>query len=161
MRLLAALLALLALHVDAQTFPARSVSLIVPFPPGGATDQAGRAIAAGLANVWKQPVTVINRPGAGGAVGMSAVAATKPDGYTLLTAHPAMLSIPEAEALFGRKAAFDRSSFTPLALLVADPVLFVVKGDAPWRTLEEFVAAAKKAPDRSEENHAELQSLKQ
>src|SRR5262245_39128396 len=146
-KLAALLLTALALAAHADTFPVRPVSLIVPFPPGGATDQAARAIAAGLANVWKQPVVVNNRPGAGGAVGMAAAVGAKPDGYTLLAAHPAMLSIPESEALFGRKAAFDRSSFTPLALLVADPVLFVVKGDAPWRTLEEFVADAKKAPD--------------
>lgn len=137
----------LALAAQAQSFPSRPVQLIVPFPPGGAVDQAGRAIAGALSSVWKQPVVINTRPGAGGAVGMAAAAAAKPDGYTLLAAHPALLSIPEAEALFGRTASFDRRSFTPLALLVADPVIIVVKGDARWRNLEEFIADARKNPD--------------
>lgn len=148
MKLAALLFFFLALPSHAQdVFPSRLVTVIVPFPPGGATDQAGRAIAAGLSNVWKQPVVVVNRPGAGGAIGMSAGAAARSDGYTLLIAHPAMLSIPESDALFGRTPAFDRRSFTPLALLVADPVVFVVKGDAPWRTLEDLLADARRNPD--------------
>ena len=128
-------------------FPSKPVNLIVPFPPGGAVDQAGRSIAQSLSKLWKQPVLINTRPGAGGGVGMVAVAGALPDGYTLLATHPALLSVPEAERMFGRTPSFDRASFAPLALLVADPLVLVVKADAPWKTYEEFVAYARKNPD--------------
>lgn len=128
-------------------FPAKPVQLIVPFPPGGAVDQAGRAIVQGLTKVWKQPVVILNRGGAGGGIGMAAGANANPDGYTLLAAHPAILSIPEAERQFGRKPPFERSSFTPLALLVADPLVVMVKADSPWKTYKDFVADARQRPD--------------
>ena len=128
-------------------FPTKPVNLIVPFPPGGAVDQAGRSIAQSLSKVWKQPVIIVTRPGAGGAIGMAAVATAPPDGYNLLAIHPAILAVPEADRMFGRTPASDRASFAPLALLVADPLVLVVRADAPWKTYEEFVADARKNPD--------------
>ena len=128
-------------------FPAKPVSLIVPFPPGGAVDQAGRSIAQSLSKVWKQPVIIVTRPGAGGGVGMAAAANSPPDGYTLLAIHPAILAVPEADRMFGRTPTSERSDFAPLALLVADPLVLVVKADAPWKTYEEFVADARRHPD--------------
>ena len=108
-------------------FPAKPVNLIVPFPPGGAVDQAGRSIAQSLSKVWKQPVIIVTRPGAGGGVGMAAAANSPPDGYTLLATHPAILAVPEADRMFGRTPTSERSDFAPLALLVADPLVLVVK----------------------------------
>ena len=128
-------------------YPSKPITLVAPFPPGGAVDQAGRAIAQALFEVWKQPVVLMNKGGAGGAIGMTAVANAAPDGYTLLATHSAIISLPISEKLFGRTAAFDRSSFTPLALLVADPVAFIVPADSPWKTAQDFVADAKKRPD--------------
>ena len=128
-------------------YPSKPVSLVVPFPPGGAVDQAGRSIAQALFEVWKQPVVILNKPGAGGAIGMAAVANAAPDGYTLLATHSAIISLPASEKLFGRTTAFDRSSFTPLALIVADPVVLIVPSDSPWKTAQDFVADAKKRPD--------------
>ena len=128
-------------------FPAKPVNLIVPFPPGGAVDQAGRSIAQSLSKVWKQPVIIVTRPGAGGGVGMAAAANSPPDGYTLLATHPAILAVPEADRMFGRTPTSERSDFAPLALLVADPLVLVVKAGAPWKTYEEFVADARKHPD--------------
>lgn len=128
-------------------FPSKPVNLVVPFPPGGAVDQAGRSIAQSLSKVWKQPVVIVTRPGAGGAIGMAAVASAAPDGYNLLAIHPAILAVPEADRMFGRTPASDRSHFAPLALLVADPLVLVVKADAPWKTYEEFVADARRNPD--------------
>jgi tripartite-type tricarboxylate transporter receptor subunit TctC len=83
-------LALLSASVSAQTFPARPVRLVVPFPPGGATDIIGRLVAAKMQEVWGQAVVVENRPGAGTVVGTDAVAKAAPDGHTLgmvVTAH--------------------------------------------------------------------------
>ena len=128
-------------------FPNRPVNLIMPFPPGGAVDQAGRSIAQALSKVWKQSMVVNTRAGAGGGVGMAAAAAAPPDGYNLLATHMALLSLPETDLMFGRKSAFDRSSFTPLALLVADPMVIVVKADAPWKTYQQFVDDARRHPD--------------
>jgi len=128
-------------------FPNRPVQLVVPFPPGGVVDQTGRAIAQSLFKTWKQPVVINTKPGAGGAIGMSTVANAPADGYTLLAAHPFINTLPEAERQFGRSVAFDRSHFAPLSLIVADPLVFVVKGDAPWKTFDEWVADAKKHPD--------------
>ena len=129
-------------------FPNRLINLVSPYPPGGAVDQAARSIAQSLFKVWNQAVVVNTKPGAGGAIGIQAVANATPDGYTLLVTAPALLSVPESDRLFGKTPSFDRSQFTPLALLSADPVLLVVKADAPWKTFEEFVAYAKKNPDK-------------
>lgn len=119
-RSLFAAITLLAGAANAQSdFPARAVNLVVPFPPGGAVDQAGRSISQSLSKLWKQPVLIQSRPGAGGAIGMAVVANAPADGYTLLATHPAILAVPEADRMFGRTPTSDRSSFTPLALLVA------------------------------------------
>ncbi len=143
-----ALLGLTAIPGLAQeAFPSHAVTLVVPFPPGGAADQPARLIAQALNNVWKTPVVTFNKAGAGGGVGMASVAQSPADGYTLLATNPALLALPEADRLFARQPAYDRESFVPIALLVADPVVLVVKADAPWKTYEEFVADAKAHPD--------------
>jgi tripartite-type tricarboxylate transporter receptor subunit TctC len=136
-----------AVGAQPDAFPNRPVNLIIPFPPGGAVDQAGRPLSQALFKIWKQPVVVNNRGGAGGGIGMAAAAMAPADGYTLLAAHPSLLALPESERLFGRTTSYDRSSFTPLALLVADPLVLVVKANAPWKTYEEFVADARAKPD--------------
>jgi tripartite-type tricarboxylate transporter receptor subunit TctC len=69
-----------------------------------------------------------------------------PDGYTLLATNPSMIIVPEADRMFGRPVGFDLSNFAPLALLVADPIVLVVKADAPWKTYQEFIADAKQKP---------------
>jgi tripartite-type tricarboxylate transporter receptor subunit TctC len=128
-------------------YPSKPVSLVVPFPPGGAVDQAGRSVAQALYEVWKQPVVILNKAGAGGAIGMASVANSPPNGYTLLATHSAIISLPASEKLFGRTTSFDGSNFTPLALIVADPVVLVVPADSPWKTAQDLVADAKKRPD--------------
>jgi tripartite-type tricarboxylate transporter receptor subunit TctC len=132
---------------QAPAYPNKAVTLVVPFPPGGAVDQAGRAISQALFKVWKQPVVISTKAGAGGAIGMSTVANAPADGYTLLATHPSIIAVPEAERMFDRSPPVDRSNFAPLGLLVADPLVLVVKADSPWKTYEEFIADAKKRPD--------------
>jgi tripartite-type tricarboxylate transporter receptor subunit TctC len=127
-------------------FPNRPVTIIVPFPPGGATDAIARPIGAGLQKVWGQSVVLQNRGGGGGAIGMNAAQRLPADGYSALIQHVAWSSIPAADALFGRPPSIDTAAFAPIALLTADPLIFCVKADAPWRSWAEFVADAKARP---------------
>ncbi len=142
----AGLIAAGAAQAQATSFPDRAVTMIVPFPPGGATDQVGRPLAAALQQLWKQPVVIQNRGGAGGGIGMLATANSKPDGYTVMLGHPSISSIPAADRLFGRPVTVERAMFKPLALLAADPLILVAKGDARWNSLEDLFAAAKAKP---------------
>jgi len=128
------------------SFPNRAVTIIVPFPPGGATDLIARPYGAALQRHWNQSVVLQNRGGAGGALGMNAGATARPDGYTGVIAHVSFSSIPAADALFQRPASFERGSLAPVALLTADPLIIVVKTDAPWRNFQEFAADARRRP---------------
>jgi len=127
-------------------FPNKAVNLIVPFPPGGAADQPSRLISQALFNVWQQPAVVFTKPGAGGAIGTAFVANAPADGYTLLATNPSMIIVPEADRMFSRPPTFDITNFSPLALLVADPIVLVVKADSPWKTYKDFIADAKAKP---------------
>lgn len=127
-------------------YPSRSITMIVPFPPGGVADVTGRPTAAALEKVLKQPVAVTNRPGAGGAVGNAAVANAKPDGYTVLMALSSISVIPEADKLFNRKPAYTLDQFAPVALVSADPVILVVHPSLPVKTVKEVIALARKQP---------------
>ena len=127
-------------------FPSKPVTLIVPFPPGGAAEQPSRVISQSLLSVWNQATVVMSKAGAGGAIGASMVANANPDGYTLMATNPSLLILPEADRMFNRPVQFELSNFTPLALLVADPIVLVVKADAPWKTFQEFANDAKNKP---------------
>ena len=144
---MAAVLAAGGAHAQS-SFPSKQVNLVVPFPPGGAADQPARLLAQALSHVWKQPTVVITRAGAGGGIGMAQVAAAPPDGHTIIATNPALLILPEADKLFGRTPAFDLTSFVPIALMVADPLVIVVKGDAPWKNYQELIADARTHPDK-------------
>ena len=131
----------------AQDFPGKPVELTVPFPPGGATDSPARVLGEGLGKVWKQPVVINNRAGAGGGVGAGYVKRAAADGYTLLVTNPGLLSVPESERMFDRVPPYERADFQPVALVVSDPTVLVVKADAPWKSFQDLVADAKKRPD--------------
>ena len=108
----------------AQTdYPAHTVTMVVPFPPGGVADLTARPVGSAMEKVLKQPVAVVNKQGAAGAVGMQSVAVSKPDGYTLLMALSSISIIPEADKLFGRPPAFTVDQFVPVALISADPTV--------------------------------------
>lgn len=145
LRLFAALFVVLSPLAQAQeTFPSRPLTMVVPFPPGGVADLTGRPTAAAMEKVLKQPVVVSNKPGAGGATGMAAVATAKPDGYTVLMALSSISIIPEADKLFGRQPAYQMNQLAPVALISADPTVLVVRAESPWKTVKEFVEDAKK-----------------
>ncbi len=129
-----------------ETFPSRAISMIVAFPPGGVADITARPTAATMEKILKQPVTVLNRPGAAGAVGNSAVANAKPDGYTILMALSSISVIPAADELFNRKPAYSLDQFAPIALITADPTILVVHPSLPVKSLKELVAIARSKP---------------
>jgi len=146
--LLGVALALPGAALAEDAYPSRSITMIIPFPPGGVADQTARAIIAPLEKELKQAVAIRNVGGAGGAVGMAAAANAKPDGYTILLALSSISIIPEADKLFGRTPAYTVDQLKPIALLGADPTILVVRADAPWKTVKEFEEAAKKEPGK-------------
>jgi tripartite-type tricarboxylate transporter receptor subunit TctC len=149
-RLVAVVVALalaLPLAVAAQeSFPSRPITVVAPFPPGGVADLTARPVAASMEKVLKNPVAVVNKTGAAGAVGMQFVATSKPDGYTLLLALSSISIIPEADKIFDRQPAFTVDQFAPIALISADPTILVVRAESPWKTAREFIDDAKKRP---------------
>src|SRR2546426_8437890 len=94
-----------------EQYPNRPVTLVNPFPPGGLADLTGRPLAAAMEKVLKQPVVIVNKSGAAGAVGMQSVAVAKPDGYTILITVPAITMLPEVDKLFGRTPVYTRDQF--------------------------------------------------
>jgi tripartite-type tricarboxylate transporter receptor subunit TctC len=144
--LLAATAALPSAALAQSDYPTRAISMVVPFPPGGQADLAARPTAAAMERVLRQPVVVQNRGGAAGAIGNAFVARSAPDGYTILMALSSLAVIPEAERLFGRAPPYTVDQLAPVALVNADPTMLAVPASAPWRTMEEFIAAAKANP---------------
>jgi tripartite-type tricarboxylate transporter receptor subunit TctC len=127
-----------------EPYPSRPISIVNPFPPGGIADLTGRPLAATLERLLKQPVVIVNKAGAAGAVGAQFASVAKPDGYTLLIALVSISSTPEVDKLFGRPATYTRDQFVGIARLNADPPILAVNG--PWKTLKELVDDAKKRP---------------
>jgi tripartite-type tricarboxylate transporter receptor subunit TctC len=130
-----------------EPYPSRPITIVAPFPPGGVADLTARPVAAAMEKVLKNPVGVVNKTGAAGAVGMQSVAVSKPDGYTLLLALSSIAIIPEADKIFGRPPAFTVDQFAPIALISADPTILVVPADKPWKTARDFIEDAKKRPN--------------
>lgn len=124
-------------------YPNRPITLVVPFPPGGIADITARPLAAAMEKILKQPVTVANKQGAAGAVGMAAAATAKPDGYTLLVALVSISIIPEVDRLFDRPPAYTRDQLVGIARLNADPPMLVVNAEYPWKTLKDLVSDPK------------------
>jgi tripartite-type tricarboxylate transporter receptor subunit TctC len=143
---LAALAALAAGPAAAQAWPARPVTLVVPFPPGGIVDQIARPLAQQLQAALGQPFVVENRPGAGGNLGADAVAKAAPDGHTLLLGSTGTLCVNEF--LFDRLPFDIRADFAPVTLLVGTPMVLVVHAARPWQDLAALRAAARAAPGR-------------
>ena len=131
----------------AQGWPAdKPITMVVPFPPGGVADTVARPVAEALGKELKQTVVVENRAGAGGATGIGAAARAPADGYTVLLSLSSISILPEADNILGRKPAFTLNQFKAIARFTADPTVLVVRADAPWKTLAEFLADAKKKP---------------
>jgi tripartite-type tricarboxylate transporter receptor subunit TctC len=147
--LVAAALALIAPCLQAQdAYPTKPVSMIAPFPPGGVADIVGRPLAASMEKTLKQPVLVVNRSGAGGAVGTTAAAKAAPDGYTILMSLSSISIFPVSDPINGKPAPYQLADFAPIALVTSDPTVLVVAADGPYKTIHDFIASAKAYPNR-------------
>lgn len=140
-RLLARALALAAFAIAsqaalAQSFPAKPVRIIVPFPPGGGADALTRIMQPSLTKIWAQPIIIENKAGASGHIGADFVAAADADGYTLLMSSTASLTEKNV------------ASFAPVTLVSASPYVVVVNPKVPARSVKELVDYAKRNPGK-------------
>jgi tripartite-type tricarboxylate transporter receptor subunit TctC len=137
---------LAGLQAQAQTYPTRTITLVVPYPPGGGVDAMARIVADKLSLALGQQVVVDNRGGGSGLVGTRAVVKAAPDGYTLMLAHTGSISInPTLYA----NAGFDpRKDFAPIGLIASMPVALLAHPSFPAKTIADVVALAKREPGK-------------
>jgi tripartite-type tricarboxylate transporter receptor subunit TctC len=152
---LLAVLAACSLHAGAQSYPTKPVHVIISFTPGSSTDIVGRIVIQKLTEMWGQPVVPENRAGAGGSIGSAAVAKAAPDGYTLLINSNAHSVNPAIYAKLPYDTLKDFTEITPLAI---QPNVFVVTTESPYKTLAEFINAAKAKPGTLNIGHAGIGS---
>ena len=130
-------------HAAAQAYPAKTVSIVMPYTAGGSSDVLTRAVAKLVGEAWGRTVVVDNRPGASGMIGAELVAKAAPDGYTLLSTTS---SYPGTVAVRA-KLPFDPSgAFVPVAMIARAPIILAVHPSVPARDVREFIAIAKKRP---------------
>jgi len=130
---------------DPAKFPERPITLTGGYAAGGSTDLVCRAIAAFVSKFSGQPFVVVAKPGGAGLVSLQNLASAKADGYTLHLGRPAELSIGPLIEKYPFKV---ENEFIPVVQMGIDPIVFSVNADSPWKTIEEFVAAAKKEPEK-------------
>jgi tripartite-type tricarboxylate transporter receptor subunit TctC len=129
---------------NAQSFPSKSITIIVPYSPGGTTDLLARVLGKHLSDVWKQPVIVENKPGANGMLGSSIVAKAAPDGYTIGIASPGSHA---ANGSLYPKISYDTiNDFSPVTLAVSAPLLLVAHPSLNVKNVKEVIALAKSKP---------------
>ncbi len=143
--LIAAASLLFAGHLLAQGYPAKPIKIVVPFTAGSATDIMARIVGEKLSAAWGQPVTVDNKPGAGGTVGSALVARSEPDGYTLLVVSTGHVVNPVLYPGLSYDTVADFAGITPLASL---PNVLVVPASSPIKSVTELIAAAKANPGK-------------
>ncbi|MDQ8726169.1 tripartite tricarboxylate transporter substrate binding protein [Bradyrhizobium sp. LHD-71] len=142
----AASLPALARAAWAQSYPTRTITLVVPFPAGGGVDTMARVVAERLSIALKHSVVVDNRAGAGGTLGTRAVAKAEPDGYTLLLGHTGTMSINPS--LYANAGYDPRKDFAPIGLIASMPVVLIANPTFPAKTVADVIALAKKDPTK-------------
>ena len=135
-----------AMAAGASDYPARAVSIIVPYPAGGGVDAMARVVAQKLSEAFKQKVVVDNRGGAGGTVGTRAAARAQPDGYTLLLGHTGTISINPS--LYVKLGMNPQKDFAPIGLVASMPVALLTNPSFPAKSVKELIALAKKDPGK-------------
>jgi tripartite-type tricarboxylate transporter receptor subunit TctC len=130
----------------AADYPSRTITLIVPYPPGGGVDAMARVVAQKLSEAFNQQVIVDNRGGAGGTLGTRAVARAAPDGYTLLLGHTGTISINPT--LYANAGYDPRRDFEPIGLVASMPVALIANPSFPIKSAADFIAMAKQQPGK-------------
>jgi tripartite-type tricarboxylate transporter receptor subunit TctC len=133
---------MMVIPVRAADFPVKEVQVIIPWAAGGATDLIFRALAATTGKYLGKAVIIVNRPGGGSAVGYTEGMKATPDGYTLTSAVTPLTILPHQVT-----TAYTYKNFEPIINVVSDPSMFLVRSDAPWKSLKEFLDFAKKNPE--------------
>ncbi|HYB20899.1 MAG TPA: tripartite tricarboxylate transporter substrate binding protein [Thermodesulfobacteriota bacterium] len=128
----------------AEKYPSRAINLIVPYAPGGASDLASKVLADKMAEFLGQPIISQYKPGGGGSLGAAVLVKSKPDGYTILVGS----STPLVLSPIVKKMDYRLEDFIVLGIYGETPIWVVVKKDAPWKTLKDFVAEAKASPGK-------------
>jgi tripartite-type tricarboxylate transporter receptor subunit TctC len=141
-----ALLAFATFSAVAQPYPSKPIKLVVPFPPGGPLDLAGRAIADHLSKTWGQPVVVDNKPGAGGNIGADLVAKSPPDGYTIVMG--ALSTHAVNPHLFAKMPYDALKDFAPVTLVAMTPNVLVLNPAVKANDVKELIALAKASPGK-------------
>jgi tripartite-type tricarboxylate transporter receptor subunit TctC len=136
-----ALMAFASLCAAAQDYPAKPVELIVLFPAGSSADVVARVLADGMSKQLGQPILVVNRPGAGGAIGYRYVQSQKPDGYTLVFNSNSISTVH-----YSGLTNFDYTAFDPVARVTVELPVLAVKANAPWNNLRDLIDYARKNP---------------
>src|SRR5262245_36133871 len=132
-------------NAAAQNYPEKQVVVVVPFPAGGATDPVARALTQRMSELWKQPVVVLNRAGAGGNIGSESVAKSAPDGYTLLFGTTSLAIGPSLYAKLGFDVLKDFATISQASIA---PNILVVHPSVPARSVKDLVALAKSKPSQ-------------
>jgi tripartite-type tricarboxylate transporter receptor subunit TctC len=130
-----------------EAFPNKPITIINPNPPGGFVDNVGRSLAISLQKILKQPVLIINKPGANGSIGHAFVANATPDGYTLLLTSPSLATQPAIDALFNRQPSYTLNKIVPIAQITSDPAIILVNPDTGVKTIQEFIKKASTSKD--------------
>ena len=125
-----------------ENYPTRPINMIVPFAPGGALDLGSRVVADRIAEFLGQPLVSVHKPGGGGSLGVAFVAKAKPDGYTVVAAGPGFICIPTIT----KKLDYKFDDLIPLGIYGKIPHFLVVKADAKWETLKDFIEEEKRSP---------------
>lgn len=131
-----------AMAQSAADYPNHPIEMVVPFGAGGGTDALARVFSEAAKKHFPQPITVMNKPGASGAIGLQEVALSRPDGYKMALMTVEMAILPHMGI-----AKFLPEDFTPIVRLNADPLVFTVSAESPWKSVQDFVAAAKKSSE--------------
>lgn len=142
----AAIAATVTPELGAQSYPAKPVTIVVPFPTGGPTDVTARMLAAALSTQFSQQFVVDNKPGAGGTLGSGMVAKAQPDGYTLLWGGSSTLAV--APSLYRNLSYDPLKSFAPVSLAASGPLVFAAAASVQANDVRELIALAKSAPGR-------------
>lgn len=142
--LAAAVMTSLAAVANAQeAYPSRAITIVVPNPPGGMNQITAQPLSAVIEKLTRQPAPVINKPGGTAAVGTAFVASQKADGYTLLVTTPNLYLVVEKNKALNVEAPYRLEQIQPIALTSADPLIFTVQTESPYKSIKEFVADAK------------------